>query len=186
MNIGVFCSARDLGPEFTEPVKDFAKHVGEHGHTLVWGGSSTGLMAVVAEGVKAAGGRLVGITIEHYRGDLFKEADEVVIAQDLFDRKRQMIERSDAFVILPGGIGTIDEATDIIELKREGAVKAPIVFLNSKGFYDHLREEFEEMNRDGTLDTPVDQLVQFADKPHLCLDLLVAGAKAAGLIAKDD
>src|SRR5437870_568092 len=98
MNIGVFCSARDLSPEYTEPVRDFAKHVGENGHTLVWGGSGAGLMQILADSVRAAGGKLLGVSIPAYADEVFKGAEELREAVDLFDRKRQMIELSDAIV----------------------------------------------------------------------------------------
>lgn len=182
MNIGVFCSARDLADEYVEPVRDFAKHVGEHGHTLIWGGSATGVMRVVAEGVKAAGGRLVGITIEHYRADSYDRADEVILTRDLFDRKRELIERSDAIAILVGGIGTLDEATDIMELKREGAHNVPVVFLNTDGFYEPLREQLRAMEQAGMLDRKADALATFVDSSHDALDVLIAKATEAGTL----
>lgn len=174
MNIGVFCSARDLGPEYTEPVIDFAKHIGEHKHTLIWGGSDTGLMHLVADGVQQAGGKIVGVTIAHYAANLDKKADEMVMAKDLFDRKRIMIERSDAFVILVGGIGTLDEVTDAMELKREHMHDLPIVMLNTNNFYEPLREQLKVMERGGFLDYPLTDLVDFADNSHAALDIIVA------------
>lgn len=179
MNIGVFCSARDLSPEYTEPVRDFAKHLGEHGHTLVWGGSEAGLMKIVADGVKAGGGRLVGVSIAPYENEIFREADEMIKAADLFDRKRIMISRSDAIVILVGGIGTLDEASDVIEFKREGMHDVPVVVLNTNGFYDPLQRQFEVMEASGMLDRPLYELVDFAETSHEALDIMVAKAHLA-------
>ncbi len=179
MHIGVFCSAHALGPEYTKPVEDLARHVGEHGHTLVWGGSNTGLMQTVASGVRQAGGKLIGITMEYYKADVFADAEEMVIAKDLFDRKRLLIERSDGVVILVGGIGTLDEATDILEVKREG-VDVPIIFLNTNGFFDSLRQQLKVMEDGGFLDRPIDELIDFAATPHEALDILVKKAKLDG------
>lgn len=177
MNIGVFCSARDVHPEYVEPVKDFAKHVGEHGHTLIWGGSGTGMMKVVADGVRETGGKLVGVSVERYEADAMIDADELLIAKDLFDRKRIMIDRSDAITILVGGIGTLDEATDIIELKRQGGNDTPLVFLNTHGFYEPLRQQFKVMEEGGFLDTPIQSLVSFADNSHQALDVMISKLK---------
>lgn len=174
MNIGVFCSARDINPEYIKPVRDFAKHVGEHGHTLIWGGSGTGLMKVVADGVRETGGKLVGVSIRRYEADAMIDADELLIAKDLFDRKRIMIERSDAVTILVGGVGTLDEATDIIELKRQGGHDMPLVFLNTNGFYEPLRQQFEAMEEGGFLDAPIETLVSFADNSHQALDVMIS------------
>lgn len=176
MDIGVFCSARDIGPEYTEPVQDFARHVGENGHTLVWGGSNSGLMRLVAEEVRAAGGKLVGVSMPVYEEEAFVGADELLIAADLFDRKRLMIERSEAIAILVGGIGTLDEATDIIEFKREGMHDVPLVILNTDGFYDPLRDQLALMEKAGFLDRPASELVDFAATSHEALDLMVAKA----------
>ena len=176
MNIGVFCSAREVDPQYAEPVIDFARHLGEHGHTLVWGGSASGLMKTVADGVRAAGGKLVGISMPVYQHEVFATADELIVADDLFDRKRQMIDRSDAIVILVGGIGTLDEATDIIEYKREGMHDVPLIVLNTAGFYDPLRRQFESMEAGGFLDRPMDELVNFAATSHEALDLIVTQA----------
>ncbi|NED09861.1 TIGR00730 family Rossman fold protein, partial [Streptomyces sp. SID6648] len=86
------------------------------GHTLVWGGSDVGLMKVVADGVQETGGRLLGVSVDFLAAKAREGADEMVIAKDLAERKRLLLEKADAVVIMVGGTGTLDEATEILEL----------------------------------------------------------------------
>ncbi|MBR7678896.1 LOG family protein, partial [Streptomyces daliensis] len=87
------------------------------GHSLVWGGSDVGLMKVVADGVQGAGGRLVGISVEFLAAKAREGADEMIITADLAERKALLLQRADAIVVMVGGTGTLDEATEILELK---------------------------------------------------------------------
>ncbi|MBY8888407.1 TIGR00730 family Rossman fold protein [Streptomyces sp. PTM05] len=163
MNICVFLSAADLDERYTTPAREFAELLGKGGHTLVWGGSDVGLMKVVADGVQAAGGRLVGVSVEFLRGKARAGADEMIVAADLAERKAQLLARSDAVVIMVGGTGTLDEATEILELKKHGLHAKPVVLLNTAGFYDGLREQFLRMDAEGFLPLPLTELVFFAE-----------------------
>ncbi|MEV4604330.1 TIGR00730 family Rossman fold protein [Amycolatopsis sp. NPDC049253] len=165
MNICVFLSAADLDERYTEPAREFAKLVGKGGHTLVWGGSDRGLMKVVADGVRASGGRLVGISVELLRGAAREDADEMVITADLAERKALLLSRSEAVVVLAGGLGTLDEVTEVLELKKHGLHHKPIVLLNTGGFYDGLILQLRRMEDDGFLPLPLDDLVHFAAEP---------------------
>ena len=162
MNIGVFLSAADLGEQYTVPAKEFGRLIGERGHTLVWGGSEAGLMKVVADAVQASGGRLVGVSVEFLHDVARKDADEMVIARDLAERKALLLEKADAVVIMVGGTGTLDEATEILELKKHGKHVKPVVLLNTAGFYDGLRQQFQRMEDEGFLPVPLTELVFFA------------------------
>ena len=163
MNIGVFLSAADLGEQYTVPAKEFGRLIGEGGHSLVWGGSESGLMKVVADAVEASGGRLVGVSVEFLQGVARKGADEMVVARDLAHRKAELLLRSDAIVVMVGGTGTLDEATEILELKKHGMHTKPVVVLNSAGFYDGLEQQFRRMESEGFLPLPLAELVHFAD-----------------------
>ncbi|MET7993437.1 TIGR00730 family Rossman fold protein [Amycolatopsis sp. NPDC005232] len=165
MNICVFLSAADLDERYTEPAREFADLVGKGGHTLVWGGSDRGLMKVVADGVQASGGRLVGISVELLRAAARKDADEMVITADLAERKALLLSRSEAVVVLAGGLGTLDEVTEVLELKKHGLHHKPIVLLNTDGFYDGLILQLRRMEDDGFLPLPLDDLVRFAAEP---------------------
>jgi uncharacterized protein (TIGR00730 family) len=163
MKICVFLSAADLDERYTRPAREFAEAIGKGGHTLVWGGSNTGLMKVVADGVQETGGRLIGVSVELFREMARADADEMVFAKDLAERKALLIAASDAVVVMVGGLGTLDEATEILELRKHKLHEKPVVLLNTAGFYDGLTTQLRRMDDDGFLPIPLDELVYFAD-----------------------
>ncbi|WP_433287172.1 TIGR00730 family Rossman fold protein [Pseudonocardia sp. CA-142604] len=164
MNICVFLSGADLDERYTRPAREFAELIGKGGHTLVWGGSDTGLMKVVADGVQESGGRLVGISVSFLRDWARKDADEMVIAKDLAERKALLLAGSDAVVVLAGGLGTLDEATEVLELKKHKLHNKPVVLLNTAGFYDGLTLQLRRMEKEGFLPVPLAELVFVADE----------------------
>lgn len=163
MNVCVFLSAADLDERYTRPAREFAELIGRGGHTLVWGGSDAGLMKVVADGVRESGGRLVGVSVAFLRDRARKNADEMVIADDLAERKALLLAKSDAIVIMPGGLGTLDEATEILELRKHGLHGKPVVLLNTAGFYDGLVLQLRRMAAEHFLPVPLADLVHVAD-----------------------
>jgi len=173
MNIGVFLSAADLGEHYTVPAREFGKLIGAGGHTLVWGGSEAGLMKVLADAVQEAGGRLVGVSVEFLHELARNDADEMVIARDLAHRKAELLLRSDAIVIMVGGTGTLDEATEILELRKHGLHTKPVVLLNTAGFYDGLKQQFRRMDAEGFLPLPLADLVYFAEDGPAALAYLL-------------
>ncbi|MFJ1755880.1 TIGR00730 family Rossman fold protein [Kitasatospora sp. NPDC088134] len=165
MNITVFCSAHRLDRKYTVPAAEFARLLGEGGHTLVWGGSRAGLMGQLADGVKAAGGRLVGISVEFLQHKVYKGADVLVMTPDLAARKAELLAHGDALVVLAGGLGTLDEVTEVLELKKHGMHDKPVVLLDTDGFYAGLRLQLERMDAEGFLPRPLAELVSFARTP---------------------
>jgi uncharacterized protein (TIGR00730 family) len=176
VNVCVFCSANDLADEYVEAGRTFARHLAERGHTLIWGGTSTGLMDVIASGVQAGGGRIIGVSLELWREVTRADADEMVIAATLGERKAMMLERSDALAMLVGGLGTFDEITEVVELKRQGAHDKPIVILNTAGFYDGLERQLQRMEDEGFLSAPVADYLGFAATPDEAIGYLEARA----------
>ncbi|MBP0457725.1 TIGR00730 family Rossman fold protein [Streptomyces montanisoli] len=163
MNICVFLSAAELDERYTRPAREFAELIGCGGHTLVWGGSDVGLMKVVADGVAETGGRLVGVSVDFLSAVARAEAHEMVVASDLAERKALLLAKSDAVVVMVGGTGTLDEATEILELKKHGKHAKPVVLLNTAGFYDGLKQQFLRMEEEGFLPVPLTDLVFFAE-----------------------
>lgn len=163
MDICVFLSAADLDDRYTGPAREFARLLAQGGHTLVWGGSDTGLMKVVADAVQQAGGRLAGVSVEFLAHKARPGCDEMVVAGDLAERKARLLARSDAVVVMVGGTGTLDEATEILELKKHGLHAKPVVLLNSAGFYDGLEQQLRRMEEEGFLPLPLSDLVFFAE-----------------------
>ncbi|MGW7354272.1 LOG family protein [Streptomyces sp. NPDC054784] len=172
MNVCVFCSAADLDEVYTAAAREFAELLGQRGHTLVWGGSDVGLMKVMADGVQDAGGRLVGITVEFLRSRAREGADEMIVTASLAERKALLLERADAVAVLVGGTGTLDEATDILELKKHGMHGKSVVVLNTAGFYDGLKRQLQRMDAERFLPVPLDDLCTFADRPDEALSAL--------------
>lgn len=192
MIVCVFCSATDLDEEYVLPVAQFAEGLARRGHDLVWGGSDTGLMKVVATGVQNGGGRIIGVSVELLAHKARENADEMIVAKSLGERKATLLSRSDAIVVLVGGVGTLDEATEILELKKHQVHEKPIIFLNTAGFYDGLREQLLRMDKDGFLPRPLPELVTFATEPMEALDYLEAhvpqpgGSTRGRLVVPDD
>ncbi|HSW88003.1 MAG TPA: TIGR00730 family Rossman fold protein [Candidatus Saccharimonadales bacterium] len=171
--IGVFCSANDLEEKYTTPAKEFAKLMTEHGYNLVWGGSDRGLMRTIASAVQDGGGKIVGVTIARYQERARKNADEMILASSLGERKATILERSDAIVVLVGGIGTLDELSEMLELKKQGKHNKPIVVLNTDNFYEGIKVQLQKMKDDGFLNRPLEDFIYFADKPIEAIEYIV-------------
>lgn len=165
LNVCVFCSANELPEKYTEPSETFARLLAERGHTLVWGGSDVGLMKRIASGAQAAGAKIIGVSVEFLRHSARENADEMIIANDLGERKATMLSRSDALVMMVGGLGTLDEVTEVIEHKKHGHHSKPIVVLNTDGFYDGLNAQLLRMESEGMLRGSLYDLVYFAQTP---------------------
>ncbi|TBO54405.1 LOG family protein, partial [Streptomyces kasugaensis] len=90
-------------------------------------------------------------------------ADEMLVTKDLAERKAQLLARADAVVVMVGGTGTLDEATEILELRKHRMHAKPVVLLNTAGFYDGLQEQFQRMETEGFLPVPLKDLVFFAE-----------------------
>lgn len=172
LNICVFCSAADLDEVYTAAAREFAELIGKRGHSLVWGGSDVGLMKVVADGVENAGGRLIGVSVEFLQHKARPDTDHMIVARDLAERKSLLLQHADAVVVMVGGTGTLDEATDILELKKHGLHRKSVVVLNTAGFYDGLRQQMQRMETERFLPLPLAELVTFADDPAAALAAL--------------
>ncbi|MDO8561921.1 MAG: TIGR00730 family Rossman fold protein [bacterium] len=151
MNILIFCSAQDVPEKYTKVAAEFSALLARKGHVLVWGGSDRGTMKVIADAAQDAGGKIIGISMEFFKHKVRENADEIIIAPDLSERKKLMLKRSDAIVALAGGIGTLDETTEMLALKRHGDHDKPIVFLNTDDFYQGMKRQLEKMEEDGFL-----------------------------------
>lgn len=172
MNIGVFCSASDINETYIGPTKELIRLLAKGKHTLVYGGSDKGLMKVVADMMQENGGKIIGITFEFLKPVLRANLDEVVVEKDLPARKASMLKRSDAIVVLPGGIGTLDEVTEVLELKKHHFHNKPVVIFNIQGFYEGLRTQFLRMEKEGFTPHPLEDLISFADTPEAVMQLL--------------
>jgi uncharacterized protein (TIGR00730 family) len=170
--IAVFCSAADLEEKYINSAREFAHLITEHGYNLVWGGSNTGLMKTIADEVEKGKGELIGVSIELFRSVVRQDITETIIAPTLGERKSTMLLRSDAIVVLAGGIGTLDELTEVMELKKQGKHNKPIVLLNTENFYEGLKTQLEKMQNEGFLRIPLADLIYFADTPQEAIEYI--------------
>jgi uncharacterized protein (TIGR00730 family) len=137
----VYCgSGAGNNPRFVDAASAFGKILAEHGIRLVYGGGSTGLMGAVANGVLDHGGSVTGIIPEflNSRERMLSRVQELVITPDMHERKRLMFERSDAFVALPGGVGTLEELVEQLTWQQLGRHSKPVLLANIDGFWEPL------------------------------------------------
>src|SRR3989338_2322230 len=129
-------------------------------------------MHVVAHGVKEAGGRIVGVSLELLKDMAMKDAHEMIIAKDFSERKATMLNRCDAIAVLVGGLGTLDEITEVLELKKHNLHTKPVLVLNTANFYDGLKMQLQKMKERGFIKRPLDELIHFSDTPRDALSFL--------------
>ena len=168
----VFCSAHELADKYVEPACEFAKLLAKRGYGLVWGGSDHGLMGKIAHVAKDSGARIVGVSMEIVKHKAMADAHEMTIAKDVSERKALLLSKADAVAVLVGGIGTFDEVTEVIELKREGMHNKPIVALNTDNFYKGFKVQLQKMKDDGFIKMPLDDIMHFADSPIDAIEFL--------------
>lgn len=163
--LSVYCSSSGgLTPDYFEAAEAVGRGMVEHGWDLVYGGGRIGLMGALARGVKSAGGRVVGVIPEFMieRELAFREADELITVATMAERKQLMIARASGFLALPGGIGTLEEMTEVLTLRYLAQLSHPAVFFNQNGFYDDLLRFFERMTRERFKTTGMDGLYSVA------------------------
>lgn len=141
MNICVYGAA---SPTIDKSFLDFGEELGlrmaQRGHNLVFGGGGAGMMGAVARGVYKGGTHILGVIPSFFNVDgvLFEHCDEQIFTETMRIRKKTLEDRSDAFIVTPGGVGTYDELFEILTLRSLGRHDKPIVILNLNGYYDKL------------------------------------------------
>ena len=147
-SICVFCgSSQAVKGNYKSVATELGREIARRGADLIYGGASIGLMGCVARGVHEEKGRVIGILPEFFRKkDIeYLDADELIVTKDMRERKAKMDEKSDAFIVLPGGIGTLEETMEILSMRQLKLTNKPLVFINTDGFYDKLNETFSSM-----------------------------------------
>lgn len=158
-SICVYCGSQPgRDPAYRRAAQSLGRAMAKNGIDLVYGGGTNGIMGAVAEAVMSGGGRAIGIIPEFL---MDKEASrqslgrlsELHVTKDMHERKHMMFERSDAFVTLPGGIGTLEEIVEIMTWAQLGRHRKPMVFANIEGFWDPLNALLEHMAGEGFIHT---------------------------------
>ena len=154
MNICLYGSgSRKIDKIYTDEAYELGRRMAEKGHTLVFGGGDTGMMGACAKGVHDNNGKSVGIAPE-WIGEfepLCEECSRFIYVDSMDERKKEFLNNSDAFIISPGGIGTLDEFFEIITLKKLKQHDKAIIVFNINHFFDTMLKMIDEMSRKGFL-----------------------------------
>lgn len=152
MKIAVYCgSTPGNDPAFVEAARALGEWMGQNGHELIFGGSKTGLMGAVADGVLSVGGAVTGVVpnVPAIRNRMHGSLTTLIETESMTARKTCMIQRAEAYLALPGGLGTLDEITEVLSLESLELVRGPILFYSVKGYYTPMKAVLDNILRNG-------------------------------------
>ena len=175
MRICVFgASSNDIDQAYIMAGEKLGSRMAEKGHELVFGGGQTGLMGAVARGVKSGGGKITGVapTFFDLPGILYQECDEFIYTETMRERKDLMDQMAQAFVMTPGGIGTMEEFFEIYTLKQLDRHSKPIGILNVNGYYDELIQMLVHTAEKGFMDMKCINLFCVSEDPAELLEMI--------------
>lgn len=178
-NICVYCgSGVGSKPAYAESARTLGKSLAQAGIGLVYGGGSLGLMGEVARATLQAGGRVTGIipAFLSEREQMLRDVDELVVTEDMHQRKMLMFQKSDAFVALPGGIGTLEELVEQLTWSQLGQHQKPVIIANIEGFWTPFLRLLEHMRSDQFIRQSLDVRCTVVDRAE---DIVPAVLKAA-------
>ena len=174
-HICIFCSSSDkIAQSYFDAAEILATDLASKGHTVVCGGGSHGLMGKIISVMVKNGGYVVGVIPKFMREVEWdsKQLDQLIVVEDMRQRKKQMIENADAIVALAGGCGTLEELMEVITLKRLGQFTKPIIILNTNGFYNHLELFLLKMVDENFINKESIDIWKFVDYPEQVLDAI--------------
>lgn len=175
MNICVYgASSNAIDKEYIIAGEVLGEEMAKRGHALVYGGGANGLMGAVARGVSKGGGKIIGVAPSFFEVDgvLFDKCTEFIYTETMRERKQIMEERSDAFIMTPGGVGTFEEFFEIMTLKQLARHSKAIAVLNTKGYYNIIEALMKEIAESGFMRRESLELYKFFSEPHSLLDYL--------------
>lgn len=177
MNICVYCaSSEKIDKSYIKAGEDFGKMLAENGHTLVFGAGKYGLMGALARGIRGGDGHAIGVIPRFFDNvDVMFTDCEIIKTDTMRERKLIMEDTSDAFVMMPGGIGTFEEFFEILTLKQLGRHKKPIAVYNINGYYDRLFSFLDNSIAEGFMSKEVRSLCFVSDDPEEILSYIKRG-----------
>ena len=178
-SVCVYCgSSNGSLPAYAEVAQQVGQWIGKHQGQLVYGGGNNGLMGLVAQATAQAGGRVVGIIPKALQSheNMRTACDEVHVVDTMHERKRMMAERADAFLALPGGIGTFEEFFEVWTWRQLGYHDKPVGLLNTEGYYDGLLQFAQHSVTQGFLSDWQLDLIRCSAQPEALLQELVQAA----------
>ena len=174
-NICIFCGAnKGRSSVIVQQVEALCDLLIEREFDLVYGGGGTGLMGIIAEKFLNAGRKVIGVRPKRLitDEDAHENLTELVVTTSMSERKDKMTELSDAFIALPGGIGTLDEIIEVLTLEKIGYIRKPSAFLNTEGYYDHLKAFVGHMVQNGYLTAEAAEQFRFESSPQELMESL--------------
>lgn len=187
-SICVYCGSRSgLNPAYAAAAAQVGHWIGSHGGQLVYGGGKSGLMGIVADAALQSGARVVGVIPKALveKEWAHQGCTELYIVDTMHDRKRMMAERADAFLALPGGIGTFEELFEVWTWRQLGYHDKPIGILNVAGYYDRMMEFLASSVKEQFLGDWQMALVRSSDQYKALLEFLVQAGGIAPLASLD-
>jgi uncharacterized protein (TIGR00730 family) len=179
-NVCVYCgSSPGHNPVFAAAARNLGRLMAESGIGLVYGGGGLGLMGEIAQAVLAHGGRVTGIIPEFLseREHMLRDVTELVVVADMHQRKKLMFDKSDAFVAMPGGIGTLEELVEQLTWAQLGRHNKPIVLLDAEGFWAPFLGLLEHMKAEGFIRPELNVKVLTASEAEDVLPTVLANAQ---------
>ncbi len=183
-SICVYCSSSDAIADTYPPVAEaLGRELARRGHELLYGGGAVGLMGVMAEAAHDAGGTVTGVIPAKLqsREGIAYDADELIVTDTMRERKRIMYQQAEAFVVLPGGYGTVEEFMEVLTLKQLGYHDHPIAMVNVDGFFETLLSFFAELREGQFARAPITDLVHVVPAAETALDRLERALAQDGL-----
>lgn len=164
MKCTVFLASKRGNDDIYENIiRELGCWIGKNGHELVYGGTHTGLMGILSESVRENGGRIIGVGVKvpKIESVIRNDLDVLYMCDDMFSRKKKMMELADIFVVFPGSFGTLDELTDVLSALKLKQMNKPVYIMNVNGFYEPLRTLFDSMITAGFIDKETMENVHF-------------------------
>ncbi len=182
LNLCVFCgSSTGARPSYSEAAEELGHILAERGMVLVYGGGDVGLMGIVAEAAIKNGGKVVGIIPQRlYELVDQQELSELLVVNDMHERKALMEKKADAFLCMPGGIGTMEELFEVWSWRYIGYHQKPVALLNIEHYYDHLLEMLKHMVKEGFLHKEIYEDLIVSDNIAYSLDALCKKTGTSG------
>lgn len=165
MHITVYLGANcGTDPHLAQVVRELGAWIGAAGHTLVYGGSKTGLMGLLAQSALAQGGSVIGVEPECFMAQelQYDGLTQLIVTRSMAERKAKMIQLGDAFIAFPGGTGTLEEITEVMSQVSLGQLSAPCILYDLDGYYCHLKALLDHMISAGLSSPERQQGIHFA------------------------
>ena len=176
-NISIFCGAHEgKNPAYAKAAKLVAEYIAKKGINVVFGGGNVGLMKIISDTALDNGVKVLGISLKslHALELANPRLDEIVVSETLLDRKDKFMSRSDAFIVLPGGVGSLDELAEIMASNQLGIINKPVGILNTEGYYNDLLKWFSKAVDEGFISSENLKELLVSNSPEELVEMITS------------